>query len=113
RYLRTLSKIPEHRAKMEALVKGCRIARSDDPRVAYEAIDREIERLFQCYELHLLSSAGAGAMAPFLLGIVSGGETPTEAHHAQVATLLAGATGVESADIAEGISRIARLARPE
>jgi rifampicin phosphotransferase len=113
RYLRMLATIPKHRTRMERLVKTCSIARSDDPMRAYAAIDREVERLFECYELHLLSSAGAGAMAPFLLGVVARGETPTEAHHATVASLLAGASDVESADIAHGITRIAALARPE
>jgi rifampicin phosphotransferase len=113
RYVRALASIPRFRAKMEHLVATCRIARSDDPVAAFEAIDHEIERLFECYELHLLSSAGAGAMAPFLLGVVSRGKTPSEADHAKVASLLAGATQVESADIAQGITRIAHLARHE
>src|SRR5690606_1048852 len=60
-----------------------------------------------------LSSAGAGAMAPFLLGVIARGKKPTEADHAKVASLLAGAEDVESADIARGIARIASLARPE
>lgn len=113
RYVRALATIPAHRAAMERLVATFRIPRSDRPREAFEAIDRGLEALFTAYELHLLSSAGAGAMAPFLLGVVARGKQPTEADHATVASLLSGATGVESADIAEGITRIARLARPE
>ncbi|MGB8329319.1 MAG: PEP-utilizing enzyme, partial [Polyangiales bacterium] len=46
---------------------------------------------------------------PILLGVLAKGQEPTQAHHAEVAAMLAGAQHVESADIAEGVDRIVNL----
>jgi pyruvate,water dikinase len=56
-----------------------------------------------------MSSASSGALSPILLGVLAKGGEPTQEHHAEVAELLAGATDVESADIAEGAERVVNL----
>ena len=72
----------------------------------WRAIDDKFSAIFDAMDWHLVSSATSGIMAPILLGIVSRGVEPTPDHHSQVAALLAGAEGVESADIADGALRI-------
>lgn len=69
-------------------------------------IEARMEGLYEAYAKHLTVSSGAGALSPILLRVLSKGEEPTDAHHAAVSRLLAGAEGVESADIAEGATRI-------
>ncbi|MFT5444249.1 MAG: phosphohistidine swiveling domain-containing protein [Myxococcota bacterium] len=73
---------------------------------AWRKIDARVEGLYEAYALHLTISSGAGALTPILLRILSKGEEPTDAHHSAVSRLLSGAEGVESADIAEGATRI-------
>ncbi len=92
--------------RMEALVADGAIPRRDSALASWNAIDAKLEWLFESYRLHLIVSSGAGALAPILLRVLSRGEEPTDAHHAAVAHLLAGAQNVESADIAEGAHRV-------
>ena len=81
----------------------------------FSQIDSRIEELFEAYALHLNVSAGAGALAAILLGVLSGDEEPTDLDHATVARVFAGASDVESADIAEGSERLleALVASPD
>ena len=65
-----------------------------------------MERLYEAYARHLWVSSGAGSIAPIFLSILARGGEPAETHHAFFAELLAGANDVESADIAEGMTRI-------
>ncbi|MFO0695501.1 MAG: PEP/pyruvate-binding domain-containing protein [Polyangiales bacterium] len=114
-YVRSFTAIPAARERLETLAAGFAIPRPAKPLEAWRAIDSRFDALYTAYELHLVSSSGAGAMAPLLLGITAEGKEPTEAHHARVAELLSGATEVESADIAMGIDTIveALLAAPD
>ncbi len=109
RYILNFVSIPRIGARLEARVDAFRIPLESRARAQWEAIDARMQSLFDAYDLHLRSSAGAGAMAPALLAIVADGAEPTEAHHARVAELLGGATKVESADIAEGADRLAEV----
>ena len=72
----------------------------------WRVIDAKFDAIFRAMDFHLISSAGAGALNPTLLGVIAGGEDPSDRHHAEVAALLAGAENVESADIAAGAVRI-------
>jgi phosphohistidine swiveling domain-containing protein len=72
----------------------------------WQKIDAGMEGLFESYALHLTISSGAGALAPILLRVLAGSNEPSDTDHAIVANLFAGATGVESADIAEGAEGI-------
>ncbi len=111
RYAAVLFGGRRHRERLNALVRDLHFPSATDPRVAWEAIDRRIPALHDAYTLHLLSSAGAGAMAPALLRVVEKNEPHVPDPHARVAELLAGADGVESADIAAGADRIVALLR--
>jgi pyruvate,water dikinase len=91
---------------MEALVAGGAIEVGEDAAATWHRIDAKLEELFESYRLHLIVSSGAGALAPILLRVLSRKQEPNERHHAAVAYLLAGAEGVESADIAEGAKRV-------
>jgi pyruvate,water dikinase len=75
-------------------------------RQMWETIDAHFEAIYEAMDLHLISSAGSGVLSTVLLALIAKGETPSDEQHAQVAGLLAGAEGVESADIAAGADRI-------
>ncbi len=92
--------------RLEALVGRGEIPVRDTALESWQEIDARMPELFEAYGLHLVVSAGAGALTPILLGILAGDEEPADAHHEIVAAVLSGAKGVESADIAEGSERI-------
>ena len=92
--------------RLEALVARGEIPSGESALESWRAIDARLPELFEGYALHLVVSAGAGALTPILLGVLAGDEEPTDAHHEIVASVLSGAKGVESADIAEGAERV-------
>jgi len=92
--------------RMEALLARGPIPVAASSLESWRAIDARMPELFESYQLHLVVSSGAGALAPILLGQLAGDAEPTDEHHAIVASVLSGAEGVESADIAEGAERI-------
>ena len=115
RQLRAILRPGPRLRRMEALVERGPIEAGETGRHSWQAIDARMEDLFESYQLHLVVSSAAGALAPILLARLSGGGEPTDEHHAIVAAVLSGAEGVESADIAEGAGRIleALAASPE
>lgn len=106
RYFYQLFSAARHRRDLDELVGALRLPTSGTPESLYTAIDENLHQVWKAYELHLLSSSSSGALSPILLGILANGKDPTQEHHAEVAEMLAGAEGVESADIAEGAERI-------
>lgn len=92
--------------RLEALVARGEIPSGETALESWRAIDARLPELFEGYALHLVVSAGAGALTPILLGVLAGDDEPTDAHHEIVASVLSGAKGVESADIAEGAERV-------
>lgn len=109
RYFSQLVAAAKHGKDLRDLREGLCLPDRGSPSALYEAIDAALPKVWKAYELHLLSSSSSGALGPILLGILARGETPTPAHHAEVAALLAGAKDIESADIAEGADRIIEL----
>lgn len=109
RYFSLLVAASKHRADLDELIAGLDLPKLGTARQLYRAIDESLPQLWRAYELHLLSSSSSGALSPILLGILAKGEEPTQEHHAEVAEMLAGATNVESADIAEGVERVIDL----
>lgn len=101
--------------RMEALARKGSIATGATALESWRAIDARMADLFEAYQLHLVVSSTAGALSPILLQILAGKGEPTDEHHAVVASVLSGATDVESADIALGAQRIleAILENPE
>ena len=106
RYFAILVAAATHRRELDSLRYDLALPRIGTAEQLYRAIDSSLPMMWKAYELHLLSSASSGALSPILLGILAKGGEPSQAHHAEVAEMLAGAKGVESADIAEGIDRI-------
>jgi pyruvate,water dikinase len=106
RYFAILVAAAKHRRELDSLRRELDLPKLGTARQLYGAIDESLPQLWKAYELHLLSSASSGALSPILLGFLAKGQEPTQAHHAQVAAMLAGAQHVESADIAEGVERI-------
>ncbi len=106
RYFSLLFGAAKHRRDLDSLLETLEILDSGTARKIYDAIDDNLPQVWRAYELHLLSSSSAGALSPILLGILAKGEEPTQQHHAELAEMLAGAKGIESADIAEGIERV-------
>ncbi len=95
------------RRSLRQLVADLRFEPEDESALEmWRAIDRDFDAAFHAMDFHLVSSATSGIMTPILLGVMARGETPREEHHVAVAALLAGATGVESADIADGAERV-------
>ena len=107
RYLRYLLSQPRARRGMRRLVAELRFPDSETACAAWQEIDRRFTAVYDAMNYHLISSAGAGVLTPTLLGVIAGGADATESDHAAVAALLAGASGVESADIITGAERIA------
>lgn len=106
RYFALLAAAVRHRKELDALRSALFLPKRGSPLQIHRAVDEALPTLWKAYELHLLSSASSGALSPILLGLLAKGKEPTQAHHAQVAEWLAGASRVESADIAEGIARV-------
>lgn len=92
--------------RMETLAARGAIAKGGTGLETWRAIDARMDELFEAYQLHLVVSSGAGALAPIMLGRLAGENEPTDEHHAIVASVLSGAEDVESADIAEGAARV-------
>ena len=115
RYFYQLLSAAKHRREMDALSADLSLPTTDTAAALYQTIEESLPKVWKAYELHLLSSSSSGALGPILLGILAKGGEPTQAHHATVAEMLAGAKDVESADIAEGAERIvdALLENPE
>ncbi|MGB5809440.1 MAG: PEP/pyruvate-binding domain-containing protein [Polyangiales bacterium] len=109
RYFQMLLSAKRYGRALDELKDSLSLPEAASARSYYEAIDKTLPAIWRAYELHLMSSAAAGALSPILLGIVAKGKEPTGAHHADVAEMLAGATEVESADIAAGAERIVAL----
>ncbi|MGB5504143.1 MAG: PEP/pyruvate-binding domain-containing protein [Polyangiales bacterium] len=109
RYFSLLVSAAKHRNDLDALLAGLNLPERGTATQLYRAIDESLPQVWRAYELHLLSSSSAGALSPILLGVLAKGEEPTQAHHAEVADMLAGAKDVESADIAEGVERLIDL----
>jgi len=106
RYFALLLSAARHRKELDSLRSTLDLPMSGTALSLYQGIDDELSTLWRAYELHLLSSASSGALSPILLGILAKGGEATQAHHAEVAQMLAGAEDVESADIAEGVERV-------
>jgi len=106
-YFRYLAGQRRARRSMKTLVAELEFIPTDaSAQAMWHAIDDEFEAVFDAMDWHLVSSATAGIMTPIMLGVLAKGEPPSEDHHVEVAGLLAGAQGVESADIADGATRI-------
>lgn len=106
RYFGLLAASAKHRRELDRLRRDLALPRTGSAQRLHRAIDERLPQLWKAYELHLLSSASSGALSPILLGILAKGEDPSQAHHAELAALLAGAQDVESAHIAEGVERV-------
>ena len=107
RYIRYLLSQPTARREMKRLITELRFPASETACAAWQEIDRRLPFIYDAMHYHLISSAGSGVLTPTLLGVIAGGHDPSEADHAAVAALLAGAEDVESADIITGAERIA------
>ena len=107
RYLRYLLGQPKARREMRRLVGELRFSTPATASAAWQEIDRRFPVIYDAMHYHLVSSAGSGVLTPTLLGVIAGGREASEADHATVAALLAGADDVESADIIAGAERIA------
>jgi phosphohistidine swiveling domain-containing protein len=98
----------KHRERLEKLVKSLSFPDAATSTSMYEAIASRLSAIYLSFDHHMVSSAGSGALEPTLMEILAKRGEVTEAHHAQVAALLAGASdrATESADIVNGIHRI-------
>jgi pyruvate,water dikinase len=106
RYIRYLLSQPAARRDMKNLVAELHFPQAETALAAWQEVDRRFPRIYDAMHHHLISSAGSGVLTPTLLGVVAGGTEASEADHATVAALLAGADDVESADIIAGAERI-------
>lgn len=109
KYFTTLLSGGKHRKKLAAQLDSLEFPRQTSAMAQWQLIDARLDAMNSAHHSHLVSSTGAGMLMPLLLGIVSKGQAATDEHHALVAALLAGAENVESADIAEGATRIQHL----
>ena len=100
-------------AKLTEELKHVSIPGDGSAQEMFTWLEKEVERLYHIYTLHLQSSAASGAFTPALLETLSKGEIPTEEHHAQVAAWIRVEHDVESADIAGGMAAMVKLLQNE
>jgi rifampicin phosphotransferase len=110
RYSANILSGQRHARKLEKLAAGLSFPEASTAAAMYEVICARMSALYEAFDHHMVSSAGAGSLEPALMQIMAKGGAVTEGHHADVAALLAGASdlGAESADIVIGIQRIVR-----
>jgi pyruvate,water dikinase len=108
-HFRTLFNAEQNRDHLRYLVATVQMENQNTALAQWQMIDRNLFHVNDAFYDHYVSSMGAGTLAPLLLGIFAKGKPPTDEHHALVAALLAGAKGVESANIAEGATRLQHL----
>ena len=106
RYFRILVSARSHAKRLDQLRARLSLPAAADAQEHYAALDAALPNVWEAYELHLLSSASAGALSAILLALVARRKAPTPEDHATVARMLAGAADVESTDIAVGAQRI-------
>ncbi len=109
KHIKTVLSGKKQRQRLQELADTLELPQQNTVLEQWQMIDTTMEPLHAAHHAHLVSSMGAGMMAPLLLGILAKGQTPTDEHHMQVAALLAGAEDVESADIAKGATDIQQL----
>ncbi|MBW2464627.1 MAG: pyruvate, water dikinase [Deltaproteobacteria bacterium] len=112
RYLGYLFSQPKARREMRRLIAELHFPESDTAAAAWQEIDRRFHFIYDAMHYHLISSASSGVLTPTLLGVMAGGNDASEADHAAVAALLAGADDIESADIIAGAERIQERIAP-
>ena len=106
RYVRYVFGRGRARADLKKLIADLRFPDADTAEGMWIGIDERFTAIFDAMDYHLVSSAVSGILTPTLLGILAGGEAPTDANHAEAARLLAAAGDVESADIVAGAERL-------
>lgn len=112
RYLRYVLRGEAEVRRLSRALQGFQIEPGDDPRATHAAIDRALPVLLETYRVHIQSSTGSGLTAGVLQGVIARGAVPTAAQEAELAELLAGARGVESADLVTELDELGvRLAR--
>ncbi len=115
RYGRYLFSRRKARREIARLAREIEFPTFDTAAEAWRDLDTKLELNAWAMHWHLISSASSGVLTPTLIGVLAGGQTPGDEHQAQAAALLAGAEGVESADIVAGAERVeqAILRSPE
>jgi len=108
RYLRYVLRAPGRIAELERKLAAFRLPPLDEAEAMARQIDENLPLLVETYDIHLQSSAGSGLLAGLLEGILSGGGPVTPEHEAALASLLADAGGVESAELVGEIDGIVR-----
>ncbi len=108
RYTVNLLSGQRHKRRLEKLAAELDFPRATTATAMYDGICARMGAMYEGFDHHMVSSAGAGSLEPALMQIMAQGGEVTEGHHAQVAALLAGASDLttESADIVMGIHRI-------
>lgn len=109
KHFRSLFGAEKNRDHLREMVKTLELPQQNTVLEQWQMINQRIDYVNQAFYDHYIASMGAGTMAPLLLGIIAKGKPPTDEHHAIVAAILAGAEGVESADIARGAANIQQL----
>ena len=94
-------------ATLESVVARLAFPSGPDSRALVAAIRAAADDYDLAFAMHLGASARSGAFTTALLDTIAKGRTADERDHAEVARLLAGASEVESHDLADGLDRIA------
>ncbi|HOX42601.1 MAG TPA: PEP/pyruvate-binding domain-containing protein [Myxococcota bacterium] len=108
RYARYLASGERFARELERLVAGLDIPQPASAQEAHAAIGAALPCLFEAFEAHLGSSAGAGALESALPELLARGGRSLDEALALMADLLAQASAhdVESADILAGVERV-------
>ena len=93
-------------ARLRRLLDGLQLLGCNDAAAAYGELDAKLPALVDAYFLHIHNSAASGFGSGTLEALVAGGQPPTIEQEREVARLIGGAGGVESADLPVQLERI-------
>lgn len=106
RYMKYVVGGPRQLRQYEPRVAAFRIEHCPTAESTYDAIDAARPFLFETTHMHLRSSAGSGALIGVIQGILTRGARPTPEDESALISILANATGVESAELVSDLSRV-------
>ncbi|MBW2700458.1 MAG: pyruvate, water dikinase [Deltaproteobacteria bacterium] len=111
RYMHYVLSAPKRIREWEKRIERFRIPRKKRAHAMALWLDEHLEMLIHSYEVHLQSSAASGVTSSVLLAWLAGGKQIQAEQEAELAGLLAGAGGVESAGLLHDLDWVcARIA---
>jgi len=94
--------------KLTKLRTSFKLECPDDIAGCHKLIGKNIQKLFDAYTLHYVTSSQSGSFYTLLLNIYSKGKAPERKHQEKVAAFFTNIHGIEGADVLDKIDSIAK-----